>query len=88
MNTRKLLATSLAALALAGSMGAFAQNTDSATTTYRYGMNLDISKVISIEEPSSATCEVVESTMTYLNSAGEVNAVTYRTLADACKTQN
>lgn len=87
MNTRKLLATSLAALALAGSMGASAQNRET-TTTYRYGMNLDISKVISIEQPTSVTCEVVESTMTYLTSTGEVNAVSYRTLADACKNQN
>lgn len=51
---------------------------------YTYGMQLDIAKVISLEEPEEHYCKVVTATMTYLNSQGEVETLSYLKLAEAC----
>jgi hypothetical protein len=86
MKTRTLFATVLTALSLSASFGAFAQSTD--TTLYRYGLDLDIAQVISIEVPNSPQCEVVTAKMTYRNSAGEVEALSYEQLSSVCANQN
>lgn len=51
---------------------------------YTYGMNLDVAKVLSIEEPHPLTCQLVEATMTYLDTHGQTRAVTYTKQSDAC----
>lgn len=86
MKARNLFATVLATVSLITTFGAFAQNIEA--TPYRYGMNLDIAKVISIEAQPSQYCEVVPAKMTYNNSAGEVLVLTYTQLSGACASQN
>lgn len=54
------------------------------TTAYTYGMKLDIARVIRIEEPQSTTCEVVQVKMTYENSQGDTQTLSYLKLADVC----
>ncbi|OEC37856.1 hypothetical protein A7D27_24195 [Pseudomonas sp. 1D4] len=51
---------------------------------YTYGMDLDIAKVLSIEEPHPLACQRVEATMTYLDTHGQTRAVTYTKQSDAC----
>ncbi|MCK3863831.1 DUF2790 domain-containing protein [Pseudomonas sp. B329] len=51
---------------------------------YAYGMPLDIARIVSLEEPDSRTCKVVEAKMTYLNSLGQLKTLTYRKHADVC----
>lgn len=45
-------------------------------TSYSYGENLDIAKVVSMEVPNGG-CEVVDAKMTYLDSQGETHVMTY-----------
>ncbi|SFW60875.1 Protein of unknown function, partial [Pseudomonas sp. NFACC19-2] len=50
--------------------------------------NLDVAKVISIDVPNSSQCEVVTATMTYRNSAGDVEVLDYKQLSSACANQS
>ncbi|WDY57921.1 DUF2790 domain-containing protein [Pseudomonas sp. PSKL.D1] len=75
MTLRKAFALTVATLTLGASAGAFAQSTEA--TPYRYGMNLDIAKVISVDSPSSAQGQVNTATLTYRDSNGEVRRVSY-----------
>ena len=86
MKTRTLLANALTALALSASLTTLAHSAEA--TPYRYGQNLDIAKVISIDEPNSSQCEVVTATMTYRNSAGDVEVLDYKQLSSACANQS
>jgi hypothetical protein len=58
------------------------------TSDYTYGAKLDIARIVSMEEPDTRTCEVVEAKMTYVNSQGIVNAVTYKKLSEVCASSN
>ncbi|WP_425928011.1 DUF2790 domain-containing protein [Pseudomonas sp. NyZ201] len=51
---------------------------------YHYGMPLDVTKVLTSEVPDTVLCQVVEARMTYLDSRGNVEAITYRALSKAC----
>jgi hypothetical protein len=51
---------------------------------YSYGMPLDVARVISIDEPSSFTCETIQAKMTYVDSNGEEKSVTYLKESSAC----
>ncbi|MDP9940271.1 DUF2790 domain-containing protein [Ectopseudomonas alcaliphila] len=82
MKTRTLFATALIALSLTS----LAHSAEA--TPYRYGQNLDIAKVISIEVPNSPQCEVVTAKMTYRNSAGDVEVLGYEQLSSVCTNQN
>ncbi|MCW1938018.1 DUF2790 domain-containing protein [Pseudomonas sp. MDMC_285] len=86
MKTRTLFATALTAIALSASLTTLAHSAE--VTPYRYGQNLDIAKVISIDVPNSAQCEVVTATMTYRNSAGDVEVLDYEQLSSACTSQS
>jgi hypothetical protein len=86
MKTRTLFAVALAAVSLSASLGTFAQNT--APNPYRFGMHLDFATVISIDVPTSPQCEAVTAKMTYRDSAGEVQALTYEQLSSVCSNQN
>ncbi|MDB6141948.1 MAG: hypothetical protein JWP80_992 [Pseudomonas sp.] len=50
---------------------------------YRYGMKLDIAKVMGITSPSNQ-CGVVPAIMTYLDHAGERHSVGYQTFGNDC----
>jgi len=45
-------------------------------SAYQYGDQLDIAKVVSLSIPTGG-CEVVEATMTYLDSKGETHVMSY-----------
>lgn len=87
MNIRTLLATTT--LTLAALTGyAQADTSNVPAKPYHYGMPIDVAKVISLEEPPSADCEVVNAKLTYLDSSGNVEAFTYFKMAQACEEQN
>ncbi|MBZ9666583.1 DUF2790 domain-containing protein [Pseudomonas sp. LMG 31766] len=86
MKARTLFATVLTAIALSASLTSLAHSAEA--TPYRYGQNLDIAKVISIDVPNSPQCEVVTATMTYRNSAGDVEVLSYEQLSSACASQS
>ncbi|MBA1273320.1 DUF2790 domain-containing protein [Stutzerimonas azotifigens] len=52
---------------------------------YRYGDRLDIAHVLRIEQPATASCEVVDETMVYLDSDGAERRLTARALSQACQ---
>lgn len=55
---------------------------------YRYGMPLDIAKVLDMREPATDyQCKVVVATMTYLDSRGQEHALNYRKLSTECSSQ-
>ena len=55
---------------------------------YRYGMQLDISKVVAVHEESSVLCQVVDARMDYLDSSGQLRSLEYRKHAEACGNEN
>jgi hypothetical protein len=56
------------------------------TQRYEYGMHLDIEKVLKTEVANTPVCEVVDAKMTYLNSKGDIEVLTYTTQSSACST--
>jgi hypothetical protein len=87
MNTRTLFASAAVAF-VALTSNAFADTPNVPAKPYRYGMPIDVAKVISLEEPRSADCEVVNAKLTYLDDSGNVKAFTYFKMAQACEEQN
>ena len=85
MKIRQLIASALAAFALAGASASFAEQPIS--QQYRYGQQLDVAEVISLQEATSANCSVVEAQMIYRDSTGELQSVTYLKQADNCHNQ-
>lgn len=55
---------------------------------YRYGMHLDIRKVVALHEEASVLCQVVDAHMEYLDSNGQLRSLAYRKLADTCANQH
>jgi len=54
------------------------------TAVYQYGMPLDIARVVSMNEPVTELCDVVQASMVYLDSAGRQHTLRYLKLAQAC----
>lgn len=54
---------------------------------YHYGMPLDINKVLTMSEPDTRLCDVVQASMVYLDSAGQQHTLQYLKLAQACSDQ-
>jgi len=54
---------------------------------YHYGMPLDIDKVLTMSEPDTRLCDVVQASMVYLDSAGRQHTLQYLKLAQACSDQ-
>ncbi|MBF8722880.1 DUF2790 domain-containing protein [Pseudomonas guariconensis] len=71
MTTSKAFA--IATLTLGVSVGAFAQT----ATQYHYGMDLDIDTVISVEDTPSISGENSVATLTYRDSHGKEQKVSY-----------
>ncbi|WP_338495433.1 MULTISPECIES: DUF2790 domain-containing protein [Pseudomonas] len=82
MNIRALIAV-VSLLSLAGFTG-LAQADDLQPTPYRYGMPLEIKKVLSLTEPSTPYCEVVTAQMVYIDKAGQTRDISYNKLSQAC----
>jgi hypothetical protein len=53
---------------------------------YKYGMTLDVAKVIFLS-PDPRACKVLPQLMTYENSAGELNTLQYQMLSE-CRSKN
>jgi hypothetical protein len=51
---------------------------------YHYGMQIDISQVVSVHEEPSVLCQVVDARMDYLDSSGQLRSLAYRKFADTC----
>lgn len=56
-------------------------------THYRYGMTLDIAKVIHVTSTNS-NCGVMPAQMTYEDSSGNLNILEYRATGTNCRSQN
>lgn len=83
MNIRTLIAASSLML-LAGISGIAMADDVGQPTPYRYGMPLEIKKVLSMKEPSTPDCKVVTAEMVYVDKAGQTRDLSYRKLSDAC----
>jgi hypothetical protein len=84
MNLRRFLAASLLFAGVLSSSALLAEENVEAKP-YAYGMRLDIAKVIRIDEPQPLRCELVRARMTYLNSKGEREAITFLKHAEVCQ---
>lgn len=51
---------------------------------YQYGTQLDVARVIRIEEPAPRTCEIVRAKMTFVNTQGATEQVSFLKQAAAC----
>ncbi|EKJ7647023.1 DUF2790 domain-containing protein [Pseudomonas aeruginosa] len=54
---------------------------------YRYGMTLDIAKVIGLT-PTYGKCGIMPAQMSYVDSKGEINILEYRTSGSSCRNEN
>ena len=54
---------------------------------YRYGMKLDIARVVAIT-PTDSSCGVMPAQMTYEDSNGDLNILEYRAAGTDCRNQN
>ena len=87
MDIRRLIAASSLLILTGVSVLAQADNAGQ-PTPYRYGMPLEIKKVVSLKEPSTPYCKVVTAQMVYIDKAGQTRDVSYRKLSDSCSNQN
>lgn len=55
---------------------------------YHYGMQLDVQKVLKLQEAPSTLCQVVEARMDYLDSQGRERSLAYLKHAKACEYDN
>ncbi|MEE1864946.1 MULTISPECIES: DUF2790 domain-containing protein [Pseudomonas] len=53
---------------------------------YRYGMKLDIAKVVG-STPTDSSCDVMPAQMTYEDSNGNLNILEYRSPGTGCRNQ-
>lgn len=80
-HAKTLASIFITSLALLLSAHAFAERS---VTTYKYGLKLDIAKVLSISKPKTHTCKPVDHLMKYIDSAGEIQTLKFKALSDAC----
>ncbi|KIC82221.1 hypothetical protein BIW19_14460 [Pseudomonas putida] len=66
-------AIAITTLTFGSSVGAFAQT----ASPYQYGMNLDIAQVIAVEASGHATDHADTATLTYRDSDGKVQKISY-----------
>lgn len=83
MNWKNLSIASLFALLSVSAVAANAQD-EVKPVAYMYGDHLDIAKVLSIKEAGGSGCGIVQSRLTYLDSAGATQAFDYGTYAQNC----
>ena len=61
---------------------------ESQPVPYRYGMPMDVHKVIAMNEPQTHECKVIQADIKFMDKAGDVQHVSYQKLSDACLFQN
>ncbi|MHC8407035.1 MULTISPECIES: DUF2790 domain-containing protein [unclassified Pseudomonas] len=83
MNWKNLSLASLFALLSVSAVAANAQN-EVKPAAYMYGDHLDIAKVLSIKEASASGCGIVQTRLTYLDSAGATQAFDYGSYSQSC----
>lgn len=89
MNMRTLLITTTLAFTAFAGMAQAAETSATQAVPYRYGMPLNVGKVIAMTEPSTSDCKVIKADMKYIDSAsGKPEEITYKKLSDACSFQN
>ena len=88
MNMRALLIPPALACTLFVGMAHAAEDASPSAASYRYGMPLNVAKVVSLTEPSTLECEVVSAHMKYIDTAGRPAEITYRKMSEACWLQN
>ena len=87
MNTKAIYAACLFAALNICTLSARAE-ADVNAKTYDYGTQLDIKKVVSLKQDSSASCGVVDAQLTYLDSHNKTQVLDYRKIADNCGSDN
>ncbi|MCD7041351.1 DUF2790 domain-containing protein [Pseudomonas sp. MAFF 311095] len=83
----------LSALTLGGALtlialSGLAQADDHKPVPYQYGMPLNISRVIAMNETATNECKVIDADIKFVDKAGKVEDVGYRKLSEACSLQN
>ncbi|MCQ6255140.1 DUF2790 domain-containing protein [Pseudomonas sp. Q11] len=86
MNIRNVSIASLLAFTTLSGLPLFAEE-KADVPAYEYGMPLDIARVIRIEEPKSRVCEVVRAKMTYVNTQGVTERVSFLKQSEVCVLQ-
>lgn len=88
MNIRlSLLTAALACTAFTG-LAQANDTTPSNAVPYKYGMPLQVAKVVALTEPPTPECKVITADMKYIDNNGRPEEITYRKLSDACQLQN
>lgn len=83
-----LLTAALAFTAFTGVAQANDTTTSSNAVPYKYGMPLQVAKVIALTEPPTLECEVITADIKYIDNNGRPEEISYRKLSDACQLQN
>ncbi|MGR3889848.1 DUF2790 domain-containing protein [Pseudomonas sp. 1152_12] len=83
-----MLGGALALAAISGLAQADTQQTSAKPVPYKYGMPLNIDKVIAMNETPTNDCKVINADMKFVDTAGKIEDVGYRKLSEACDFQN
>ncbi|MDB5979981.1 MAG: hypothetical protein JWQ69_996 [Pseudomonas sp.] len=65
------------------SMTSMDESSNVPVVDYRYGMSLDIAKVLSVTS-TAQRCDIGPATMKYLDHAGELHAIGYQAFGNDC----
>ncbi|MOA11988.1 hypothetical protein D3C78_1319520 [compost metagenome] len=87
MNTKAVYAACLFAALNICTLSARAE-ADVTPETYTYGTQLDIRKVVSLNEDTTPSCGVVNARLTYLDSQSRIQVLNYSKFADNCNSEN
>lgn len=82
-----LLTAALACTAFTG-LAQANDTTPSNALPYKYGMPLQVAKVVALTEPPTLECKVITADMKYIDNSGRPEEISYRKLSDACQLQN
>lgn len=83
-----MLGGALALAAVSGLAQADDHSTDAKPVPYRYGMPLNIAKLLAMNETQTDECKVIKADIKFLDKAGKVEDVSYRKMSEACDFQN
>lgn len=88
MNIRIALITAALACAAFAGLAQANDNPPSNAVPYKYGMPLQVAKVVALTEPATLECKVITADMKYIDNNGKREEISYRKLSDACQLQN
>ncbi|MFL1505073.1 DUF2790 domain-containing protein [Pseudomonas sp. S191] len=83
-----MLGGALALAAVSGLAQADTQATAAKPVPYRYGMPLNIDKVIAMNEIQTNDCKVINADIKFVDNAGKIKDVGYLKMSEACDFQN